>query len=253
LKLIVIGDRREYLLDALEIILKHWGYRVLASSNPKRLEAILNGIKADLLILGSDLPARQISCLPDGPQKTADPKTFPLILLSDLKNPHREEAMENALPVPIDIFSLFQLVQRHLEKIPRRDIRLAVQLPAILFTDGEFRFGEVLSLSVRGMFLKNSSRLKKGERIRILFPLTGMKKEMEVEGKVRYHILPNAGNNFLEGIGVEFFGLAEQDHLFLETFIEKSFLGELRGGISPESGLPPGEPLPIDFKLKKTA
>ncbi|NLV23653.1 MAG: hypothetical protein GXY54_02575 [Deltaproteobacteria bacterium] len=255
MKLIVVGDRREHLLNTLEIILKHWGYRVLVSSNPEQVKAVLKDMDADLLILGSGL-------FPEGNpfwinnlnlRKKIPPKNPPTILLDNKDFSHIRDAGDSLLPVPVNIFSLFQLIQGYLEKIPRRNIRLTVQLPAILFTDGDFRFGEILSLSIQGMFLKNSSRLKKGSPVRVLFPLLGMNKEIEVEARVRYHIAPNIENNFLEGVGLEFSNPKREETLWLQTFIEKSFRGELEAGDPLKRNLTAEEPSPIDFQMKKSA
>ncbi|NLC69894.1 MAG: PilZ domain-containing protein [Desulfuromonadaceae bacterium] len=256
MKLIVIGDRREHLLNTLEVILKHWGYRVLVSSSPERVEAILKGMKADLLIMGSDLFPDGTPPLKNGLRKVISTRDFPLILLFNREHPDFEDLKDladNILPVPINVFSLFQLIQGHLEKVPRRNMRLAVQLPAIISTDGESRFSEVLSLSVQGMFLKNSSRLRKGTQVQVLFPLLGMKKEMEVAGRVCYQIAPGVENNFLEGIGLEFFNLTKEDTRLLEIFIEKCFRGEMEEEVPPKSCLSPGDESLIDFKLKKSA
>ncbi len=253
MKLIVIGDRREQLLNTLEVILKHWGYRVLVSSNPERVEAILEEMKADLLILGSEPSPGPLPPPKNRLRNLISAKEFPFILLCNRGISDLEDLADNLLPVPVNVFSLFQLIQGHLEKVPRRNIRLAVQLPAIVFSNGEFRFSEVLSLSIQGMFLKNSFRLKKGNHMRVLFPLLGMKKEIEVEGKICYHILPSMENNFLEGVGLEFSNLNKEDGRLLETFIEKRFRGELKQSASPADGLSSEEPAAVDFKLKKSA
>lgn len=257
LKLILIGDRREHLLDTLEVILKHWGYRVIVSSNPARVEALLQEMTADLLIMGSGLCRGETPSLKKALRKGVSRGGFPFILLRDEESPDLDDLADEVLPVPVDVFALFQLIQKYLEKIPRRNMRLTVQLPGMVSTGGEFRFAEVLSLSVQGMFLKNSSRLEKGDRVRVLFPLLGMKKEMELDGKVLYHVLPGVENNYLEGIGIEFFNLSPEDENLMETFIEKCFIGELEGVISPngtlERSLPSKDLPPMALKLKKTA
>jgi len=253
LKLIVIGDRREQLLNTLEVILKHWGYRVLVSSNPERVEAILKEMKADLLIMGSEPSHELLPASKNSPRNLISTKDFPFILLCNRGISPLEDLADNLLPVPVNVFSLFQLIQGYLEKVPRRNLRLAVQLPALVFSNGEFRFSEVLSLSIQGMFLKNSFRLKKGNHIQVLFPLLGMKKELEVEGRVCYHILPSMENNFLEGVGLEFSNLNKEDGRVLETFIEKCFRGELTQNSSLLNGLSwKGSPS-VDLKLKKSA
>lgn len=256
--LILIGDSREHLLDTLEIILKHWGYRVIVSSNTGRITALLQEMKADLLIMGSGIFCGETASIKNSLRKAVSGSDFPFVLLRDEPVSDFDDLADDVLSVPVDVFALFRLIQKHLEKIPRRNMRLAVQLPGMVSTGGEFRFADVLSLSSQGMFLKNSSRLKKGNRVQVLFPLLGMKKEMELEGKVVYHILPSADNNYLEGVGIEFSNISEEDSQLLEAFIEKCFLGELENVIPSnnqtiEHTHSSEAPSPLPLKLKKTA
>jgi Tfp pilus assembly protein PilZ len=225
LKLVVIGDHREQILNVFEVILKHWGYRVMVSSNPPQIKALLNEMSPDLIIMGTGI-IQKGSLLATVKEMVQSP-ACPLILLADGKPGKLEGLARETLQVPLDIFSFFQMIQKYLEKIPRRNMRLTVQLPGMLSTGGDFCFAEVLSLSSRGMFLKHSSRLTKGDQVKVVFPLLGMKKEMEVQGKILYHIQPAPENNYLEGVGIEFLDLEAEDFSCLEKFIEKCFLGEL--------------------------
>jgi Tfp pilus assembly protein PilZ len=99
---------------------------------------------------------------------------------------------------------------------------------------------EVLSLSVQGLFVKTGFRLEKGEQIKVFFPLMGMKKELEIDGQVLYRVHPDPENNYLQGLGIEFIHMEEEDRAALETFLENRFLGEVSespqgaGGVAPE-------------------
>jgi len=238
LKLLVIGDHREQILDVFEVILKHWGYRVMVSSNPPQLEALLKEMSPDLIIMGTEILETSSPTLKKTLEETVHSLQCPLILLSDGNTRGLESLAQEILHVPLDIFSFFQMMQKYLEKIPRKNMRLTVQLPGMLSTGGDFCFAEVLSLSTRGMFLKHSSRLEKGDEVKVVFPLLGMQKEMEVKGKILYHIKPAPENNYLEGVGIEFLGLEGENLSCLEKFIEKCFLGELRAYPSAQGTIP---------------
>ncbi len=256
MKLVVIGDHREQLLDVFEVILKHWGYRVMVSSNPPQIEALLKEMSPDLILMGAHILENTPPSLKKILQSTVLSLQCPLILLTDGNIKGFEDLAKEVLHVPLDIFSFFQMMQKYLEDIPRENMRLTVQLPGMLSTGGDFCFAEVLSLSTRGMFLKHSSRLEKGDQIKVIFPLLGMKKEMEVEGKILYHIRPAPENNYLEGVGIEFLGLEGDDLSYLEKFIEKCFLGELSAYPSSQATMPSKaseEDKPVALKLKRIA
>ncbi|MBN2429183.1 MAG: PilZ domain-containing protein [Deltaproteobacteria bacterium] len=254
MKLVVIGDHREQILDVFEVILKHWGYRVMVSSNQPQIKALLKEMTPDLVIMGTDI--LQQNDLKQVLSKTVLALKCPLILLTDGDIGDLEELAPEILHIPLDIFSFFQMIQKHLEKIPRQNMRLTVQLPGMLSTGGDFCFAEVLSLSSRGMFLKHSSRLEKGDQVKVIFPLLGMKKEMEVKGKILYHIKPAPENNYLEGVGIEFLGLEGEDLSCLEKFIEKCFLGELNASPSTQGTIqaqPSEEGEALALRLKRIA
>ena len=256
MKLIVIGDHREQLLDVFEVILKHWGYRVMVSSNPPQIEALLNEMSPDLVIMGAHILGDAAPSLKIALQRTVLSPHCPFILLMDEKAREFEEMATEVLNVPLDIFSFFQMIQKYLEKVPRENMRLTVQLPGMLSSGGDFCFAEVLSLSTKGIFLKHSSRLERGDQVKVIFPLLGMKKEMEVDGKILYHIKPAPENNYLEGVGIEFLNLKGDDLSSLETFIEKCFLGELNASPSAHGNIPTRrskEGEAVALKLKRIA
>jgi Tfp pilus assembly protein PilZ/CheY-like chemotaxis protein len=226
MKRLLIGDDREKLLTTVEAILKHWGYRALASSRRERLLALLRETAPDLLIMGESLLAGGNNLLREEVFRMAAAGT-PLLVLSASAAPPAVEVPHEHLPVPIDLFVLFEKVQKHLEKIPRKNIRLPIKLPGMLCLGKSCHLAEVLSLSARGLFIKTGFRLQTGDRFHIVFPLLGMKKEVELEGRVLYCVHPDPENNFLQGVGVEFTSLDEKTLESLQSFIEACFLNGL--------------------------
>lgn len=226
MKRLLIGDTRDKLLATVEAILKHWGYRALASSRSDRLFALMQETVPDLLIIGEPLLKDGNNPLREKVFRMADSGT-PLLILSASASPPAVEVPHEHLPVPIDLFTLFEKVQKHLEKHPRKSIRLPIKLPGMLCLGKTCHLAEVLSLSARGLFIKTSFRLQQGDRFHIIFPLLGMKKEVELEGRVLYCVHPDPENNFLQGVGVEFTSLDEKTRESLLSFIESCFLNGL--------------------------
>jgi Tfp pilus assembly protein PilZ len=93
--------------------------------------------------------------------------------------------------------------------------------------DDEFLLADVLSLSMQGLFFKASSRLSKGDRIKVVFPLFGQCKEIEVKASVLYTIQPEAENNFFQGFGVGFDDIPEELAEQLQIYIREYFLREV--------------------------
>jgi Tfp pilus assembly protein PilZ len=223
MKRLLIGDDRDKLLTTLETILKHWGYRALVSSSSSQLLALLQETEPDLLIMGEILLKERARPLREEVFNLAS-KGVPLLILCAGETPAEFPVPHESLPVPLDLFTLFEKVQKHLEKYPRKNIRLPLKLPGMLCLKRTCHLAEVLSLSTNGLFIKTGFRLKEGERFHIAFPLMGMKREVELEGRVLYCVNPDPENNFLQGVGIEFTSMDEQTLKALQAFIESCFL-----------------------------
>jgi Tfp pilus assembly protein PilZ len=224
MKRLLIGDRREDLLSTLELITRHWGYRALASSGRRQLLDLLRETSPDLLVFGAALFADREVVEAVAARCAAG---CPLVILKEngcilpALPPHQ------ALEVPVDLFAFFELAQKHLEKYPRKNLRLESKLPGMICTGETSAFSEVLSLSAEGLFIKTGARLTGGESLRVIFPLVGMKKELEVEAQVLYRVHPGPENNYLQGVGIQFVDLEEETRRELERFLENRILGEI--------------------------
>lgn len=227
MKRLLLGDSREELVSTLEVILRHWGCRVLATSRPAQLEAFLRETDPALLVLGARLLAEAEPSLEQAIARQVTEKGRPLIVLREAGVPEPALPAHETLDFPVDLFALFQLMQRHLEKHPRRHLRLSVRLPGLLCAGESCHLAEILSLSTEGLFLRTCFRLSEEASLKVVLPLIGMKRELELTGRVLYRVEPGAGNNYLQGVGIEFTGLTEEARRALRAFLEKRFLGDL--------------------------
>jgi Tfp pilus assembly protein PilZ len=228
MKRLLIGDCSESFLATLEVILKHWGYRVMASSRQDQLRDFLEQTSPHMLIMGSELLSRT--------DATLRKKLFlraagscPLIILGSEQVPGIGETPHDVQELPLDIFALFENIQKHLEKFPRKNLRLAIKLPGLLCRGETCHVAEVLSLSLQGLFIKTGFRLEQGDTLQVVIPLLGMKKELEIEGHVLYRVQPAMENNYLQGVGIEFRPLDGQARQLLQDFIQSRFLREVSG------------------------
>lgn len=227
MKRLLLGEHRESILSTLEITLKHWGYRVLAAHSQDRMARLIRDTGPDLLIVNEDwLTAGEESEIFQAVSNTLDAGSS-LIILQTSEKEHVVALPHERLHIPVDIFALFSAIQKHLEKHPRQNMRLDLNLPGMICRNNKCHLGEILSLSSRGMFIKTGFRLDHREKFRIILPLLGMKQELELTGQVIYCVHPEPKNNYQQGVGIEFIELQPDSSDLLERYIESCFMEEL--------------------------
>ncbi len=239
MKRLLLGDSRKSLLATVEAILKHWGYRVLASSRPEQVRILLQETSPDLLILGAGMLAEPDQAILKAAEKLAATGTCPLIVLQEDDVEDMVSEPHDQLNVPLELFSLFELVQRHMERFPRKNLRLTVKLPGMFSRGSNTYLAEVLSLSIQGLMIKTSFRMEKDDPLTVCIPLVGMSQELELEGRVLYNVHPGPENNYMQGAGIGFVNLTPETGQALEEFIKKRFFGDVTSedapqGVSPE-------------------
>jgi len=222
MKNLLLADDRLDLLNTLEPILKHWGYRVLTASDATQAQAFLASSSPVMLLIGSNLLENPALLLPSPP--------LPLLAIAHPRSGRAEPSPGLTLTVPVDIFALFSFIQSMVEHHPRRNLRLQLRLPGMYCTKGaEFVLADVMSLSVSGLFFRSPLRLAAGDRVTAVFPLLGHGLEMELEGTVLYVIEPSPANNYAQGFGMGFDALNQEQRTLLTRFIEEKFLSEVSG------------------------
>lgn len=228
MKCLLLADNRSDLIDSLEPILKHWGYRVLVATKVDQIAVFLKESEPALALIGSQFLAEPDLSADKAVQKQlSSAKTTLVELVLDTSSPPKIKPVET-LSTPIDIFALFSFIQKYVEKHPRQNLRLPLRLPGMYCAEGEdYVLASVLSLSMRGLFFKAATRLKKGDKVSVVIPLLGFSKEVEVDGTILYVIQPDAANNFMQGFGVGFDDLSEEYQIHLHHFIEERFLSQV--------------------------
>jgi Tfp pilus assembly protein PilZ len=219
MKCLLLADERLDLLATLEPILKHWGYRVLAATDIAQANTFLAESAPALLIIGGNLLGTELQLASS---------SLPVLALEHPGTVENSARAEMTLGVPVDIFALFSFIQKRVEQHPRRNLRLRLHLPGMYCARGEdYVLADVLSLSMAGLFFRSPLRLARGDRITAVFPLLGYGKELEVAGTVLYVVEPTPQNNYMQGFGLGFTSLDNDQTTLLERFIEQSFLDEV--------------------------
>ena len=228
MKNILVADNRPELLATLEPILKHWGYRVLSTSKADQVMPFIKESSPSLLIMGEAFFAAKDLSLDKKTTESIKSGELPTIALKQEGAEKSEITPGSIIVVPFELFDLFAFIQRQVENHPRQNLRLRLKLPGMYsIGDDEFLLADVLSLSMQGLFFKASSRLSKGDRITVVFPLFGQCKEIEVQASVLYTIQPEAENNFFQGFGVGFDDIPEELAEQLQIYIREYFLREV--------------------------
>lgn len=228
MKNILIADNRPGILATLEPILKHWGYRVLSVSKADQAISFIQESSPSLLIVGAGLLNDPGLVLSTETKQRIASRDLPLIVLKQEDEKISGLTPSATLEIPVGLFELFSFIQQQVEKHPRHNLRLKLKLPGMYcLADNEFILADVLSLSMLGLFFKAPSKVKKGDRITVVFPLLGHCKEIEVKSTVLYTVQPEAENNFFQGFGVGFDDLPDDHKLHLQKFIREHFLREV--------------------------
>ena len=231
MKRVLIGDNREELVTTLESLLKNWGYRAIATAEPATFLEMLKELKPDLLILGPDiLDDQRVANLV---KKVA----LPAVFVQDPATATDWPPDGAVISYPVDVFELFSQVQGHLEKIPRRNIRLNVRMPGLYYKGAETCIAEVLSLSPEGLFLKIGSKIEGVETIRLVLPLIGMQTELEIMGRIVYRVEPTPENNYMQGMGIEFTDIDQETMQTLDHYVEGLLFHELNARQSSRNTL----------------
>lgn len=233
MKSILLADNRSNLLATLEPILKHWGYRVITTSKTGQVATFLTESAPVLLIIGQEMYDQRDTYLDAKITKQLQTGDLPLIVLKQGDAAMPKLTAGAVLDVPLELFELFAFIQSKVEKHPRHNLRLRLRMPGMFSIEEDgFVLADVLSLSMRGLFFKAAARLKKGDRIKVVFPLFGQCKELEVKATVVYLIHPEQQNNFAQGFGVVFDDLPQDQSENLQQYIKESFLKEVSSNVN---------------------
>jgi Tfp pilus assembly protein PilZ/CheY-like chemotaxis protein len=228
MKSILVADNRPDLLATLEPILKHWGYRVLSTRKADQVMTFLRESEPCLLIVGEVFLADPALALDRPAIELIRSGALPMIALKQGGAKHPDVTPGETLDVPFELFELFSFIQRKVENFPRQNLRLRLRLPGMYSIDDQaFTLAEVMTLSMCGLFFKSSARVKKGDRVTVVFPLFGHCKEIEIKSTVLYAVEPEASNNFFQGFGVGFDDIPEEHRQQLHQFIRGHFLKEV--------------------------
>jgi len=237
---IILSSWKDPELRQLINVLQRWCCQVRFYPREENFYAALRKGAADLVIVDGQVAAN-LDLLARQQVKAGAPVAgCPVLVLGDgnsadpaLGFPH------HLLQLPLDLVQLHLLLQEILKTSPRRNLRMTVKLPGMIFSQQGSSLGDVLSLGTGGAFIKTGAReLGQSDPVEVVIPLLGMKKELELKGQVLYRVVPSPENNYQQGVGVAFTNPETEVVETLQQYITQSLLEE----VTPE----PGSEQPFD-------
>ncbi len=128
-----------------------------------------------------------------------------------------------AIALPLDPDSLFTLLRRFLQVMPREEARSAVGWSVTFWRDGLQHTGTIRDLSRGGFYVRTSSRQPVGARIEVSFDVPV---EHGVRTVVAEAIVVRVGRDADRGLGCRFFQLSATSRAHLEECLRILALGE---------------------------
>jgi Tfp pilus assembly protein PilZ len=195
-------------MPRLERILQRWGCRTSVAAGEALLR-LFQEDRPDLLLVDSGIRKGERLQLAN----LSAQRDCPLLELTD----HLRIQSDG---LPTDILVFWETLWQCLVRYPRRELRIRMSLPVLIETNGGNSIGQILNLSSGGAFLKNGcSQAKAGDTVLITIPLLGMKKELELTGKVLYLIEATQESGFRQGLGIAFQNCSATDQQLVRDYI----------------------------------
>ncbi len=237
-KILALHSQKQ-VLASLDLVLGNWGYPLETVSSPQELNNRLKKFKPRLLLVeGALLTHEQLSSLPLLSRLAKSRDT--IIAQLGPATPDSDLPAHFKLSLPLNIFALYEMIQKCLEAIPRQDVRVKVRLPGMVRPGNKhFNLGEVLCLSAGGMFIRSGTPITTGTKLEIILPLLGMKQELDVVGEVIYQVIPSAENNYNQGIGIQFDNITQDTRKLLESYLEMRLVDDLSEHLGLDAGKDP--------------
>ena len=205
----------------LSMLLQRFGYTVASTNNAREgIEYLCVAPAEAIFAEAGPVSAELIDLL----KKDARFQDVPIIIVTQERDRGMEERLKKGeisglLRAPLDPYEVYQLVQKVIEKGPRKNIRIETAIEAALHHDFEVTDGYVTVLSQLGMFFRTLESLPVNTRATIAFPLWDNAIRLEVQ--VLYVVTFEQGPFCEPGMGMKFVKISPQDSAMIKVFIEE--------------------------------
>jgi CheY-like chemotaxis protein len=158
-------------------------------------------------------------------------REVPLVLVSDVvREPFLEEqvrqgSLAGVLRSPLHAEAVFQIIQKVVEKGPRRNLRVATALPAVLLDEEGNLDGYITVLSQYGLFFRTLMPRTQGVRVIVEFVI--WERKISLEATVLYGVTFDEGPFSDPGMGMKFSLIGAEDSVLLRAFILEQLCGDI--------------------------
>lgn len=225
--ILVVAQHPEGLLSLAQAIRK-MGYAVLtALPTPEELDRVEADAPGVVLVRPSQKRAEQIRCLEEMRKRFRE-QGIPVVVcgLTDDEVLHVREILPGAPVVvgdPLRLNGIQSLLQKMLNFVTRSELRVTVERvtayrrsdrPGDLF----YRYDPMMSLSMRGCFIRTRTPYPIGAQVELLFYPGGESPYIRLRGTVRWHGDGKAADT--QGMGILFDQLPRETQKIVESVLK---------------------------------
>lgn len=205
----------------LSMLLQRFGYTAVSANNAKEAVEFLCvapavAVFAEAGAAGSELQARL----------SADARfsEVPVVLITDIPNRGLEDRLQRGklaglLRKPLNADDVFLIIQKVIEKGPRRNIRIATAIPAALKDESAVAKGYITVLSQYGLFFRTLQPRPVHSNVCLAFSLWD--RSIELEARVLYIVSFEEGPFREPGMGMKFQKMSPENSALIKAFIRE--------------------------------
>jgi len=230
MKRVLLYESSRSFAQFMKYVLTRLGYQMFHVDNANVIFNEINNTVPDLIIAETNI--KELSGIELCKRLRADKtcSSIPVAIISiDGAIDTRQEAQKAGcieyLTKPISARSIHELMERNLPyNHKRRNIRVKMQVDAIISTGSKSEKTKIVSIGEGGMYACAPKPLKVGTTINITLLLPSLKSPLELKGEVIY-TSEAEGTEYPRGMGIKFLGMDNNTITLLRHYME-SYLSD---------------------------
>lgn len=217
-KILLVDDMRNF-LDLEKSFLKRAECRIYTATTGLEAIKVAKTELPDIIMLDVEMPEMNgieaTRILKNDPQT----KGIPIVIVTSLDNMEEKAKVAGCdafYRKPIDEDTFLQVIQSFIELKIRKFPRVPLNVPAKIKENSSLFEGEVINISLNGVYLKSDYRPFLGSLVELFFsiPIDGEEKQIQT---LAYVVRQDK-----EGFGCAFFDLSTGAEIYIKEYIKKN-------------------------------
>lgn len=217
-KILLVDDMRNF-LDLEKSFLKRAECRIYTATTGLEAIKVAKTEIPDIIMLDVEMPEMNgieaTRILKNDPQT----KGIPIVIVTSLDNMEEKAKVAGCdafYRKPIDEDTFLQVIQSFIELKIRKFPRVALNVPVKIKENSSLFEGEILNISLNGVYLKSDYRPFLGSLVELFFsiPIDGEEKQIQT---LAYVVRQDK-----EGFGCAFFDLSTGAEIYIKEYIKKN-------------------------------